>query len=189
MVRKSLKSGLEWTEDIRLDEFYEIYARSVHRLGTPVFPRKLFALLREEFPEHARIFGVRKGGTAIGAVLCFYFKDQVLPYYGGSLAEFNREAPNNFMYWSLIVQSCQEGITHFDFGRSKKGTGSYAFKSGWSMQEVSLPYRYQLVRAREVPNLSPVDRKFQLPTAIWKRLPFASTKVLGPRLIRWIPSI
>src|SRR5579862_7913990 len=41
-VRKSLKAGLEWTEDLSQDEFYEIYAQSVHRLGTPVFPRELF---------------------------------------------------------------------------------------------------------------------------------------------------
>ena len=41
-VRKSQKAGLEWTEDLNVREFYEIYAQSVHRLGTPVFSRELF---------------------------------------------------------------------------------------------------------------------------------------------------
>lgn len=189
MVRKSLKAGLEWTEDLSLQEFYEIYARSVHRLGTPVFPRNLFAQLRTEFPNHCRIFGVRKGKTAIAGVLCLYFNDQVLPYYGGSLAEYAKDAPNNFMYWNLMAQSCREGFRVFDFGRSKRGTGSFQFKSAWSMEVTPLPYRYELVRAREVPHMSPVDRKFQAPVSLWKKLPFACTKVLGPRLIRWIPSI
>jgi FemAB-related protein (PEP-CTERM system-associated) len=189
MVRKSLKAGLEWTEDLSLGAFYEIYARSVHHLGTPVFPLDLFARLRSEFPKHCRIFGVRKGKATIAGVLCLYFRDQVLPYYGGSLSEFAKDAPNNFMYWNLMAQSSREGYRVFDFGRSKRGTGSFQFKSSWSMEVSELPYRYVLVRAKEVPHMSPVDRKFQAPVALWKRLPFGVTKALGPRLIRWIPSI
>lgn len=189
IVRKSLKAGLVWTEDLGLDEFYELYARSVHRLGTPVFPRKLFTRLIREFPTQCRIFGVRKAGRPIGGVLCFYFKDLVLPYYGGALPEYYRDSPNNFMYWNLIVQSCREGYRSFDFGRSKRGTGSFHFKSSWSMQVTPLPYRYQLVRAKEIPHLSPVDQKFQLPVALWKRLPFAWSKMFGPKIIKWIPSV
>jgi len=188
-VRKAQKAGLEWVEEFALRDFYEIYARSVHRLGTPVFSRGLFEALAAEFPGRCRIFGVRKEKAAIAAVFCFYFRDQVLPYYGGSLAEFNRHSPNNFMYWSLLAQSCREGYRVFDFGRSKRGTGSFLFKSAWSMQVTELPYRYQLVKAKEVPHMSPIDKKFQLPVEAWKRLPFGCTKILGPRLIRWIPSI
>jgi FemAB-related protein (PEP-CTERM system-associated) len=188
-VRKSLKAGLEWTENLNLTEFYEIYAQSVHRLGTPVFSRKLFESLQAEFPGQCRLFGVRKGTKAIAGVFCLYFRDQVLPYYGGALAEFYKDSPNNFMYWSLIEQSCREGYRSFDFGRSKKGTGSFQFKSAWNMQVTELPYRYQLVRAKEIPHMSPVDKKFRLPVEMWKRLPFGLTKILGPSLIRRIPSI
>ena len=188
-IRKSLKAGLDWTEDLSLDDFYEIYAHSVHRLGTPVFPKELFTALRSEFPKQCRIFGVRKGQQAIAGVLCLYFKDQVLPYYAGALPEFYKDSPNNFMYWNLIEQSCREGLKSFDFGRSKKGTGSFQFKSAWSMQVTELPYRYQLARAKEVPHLSPVDQKFQLAVSLWKRMPFSCSKIIGPKVIRWIPSV
>jgi len=188
-IRKGQKAGLAWTEDLTLQEFYDIYAESVHRLGTPVFPRELFASLRSEFPKQVRLFGVRKGKTAIAGVLCFYFRDQVLPYYAGALAEHYRDSPNNFMYWNLMEQSAKEGLREFDFGRSKRGTGSFEFKSAWSMQVTELPYRYHLVKATEVPHLSPVDAKFQLPVAAWKRMPLSWTKVIGPRVIRWVPSI
>ena len=189
MVRKSLKAGLEWVDDLTLDEFYEIYAQSVHRLGTPVFSKNLFSAMLGEFPKQAKIFGVRKGMKAIAGVLCFYFRDRAMPYYGGALSEHNKDAPNNFMYWNLIAQSCREGYRYFDFGRSKRGTGSFQFKSSWAMQMTELPYRYQLVRAAHVPQMSPVDRKFRLPVEIWKRLPYSWTKILGPRVIRWIPSV
>jgi FemAB-related protein (PEP-CTERM system-associated) len=188
-VRKSQKAGLEWVEGLDLREFYEIYAHSVHRLGTPVFSQRWFESLAAAFPGQCRIFGVRKGQTTIAGVFCLYFRDQVLPYYGGALAEYYKDSPNNFMYWSLMEQSCREGYALFDFGRSKKGTGSFQFKSAWNMQVTELPYRYQLVRAREVPQMSPVDKKFQLPVEAWKRLPFGWTKIIGPALIRQIPSV
>jgi FemAB-related protein (PEP-CTERM system-associated) len=188
-VRKSIKAGLEWTEDLTVAEFYEIYAESVHRLGTPVFSRRLFETLRTEFPAQSRIFGVRKGKQAIAGVFCLYFRDQVLPYYGGALFEFLKDSPNNFMYWNLMAQSCKEGYRVFDFGRSKKGTGSYHFKMAWNMQVRELPYRYQLIRAKEIPRITPVDKKFQLPVELWKRLPYALTKMIGPSVVRRIPSI
>ena len=188
-VRKSIKAGLQWTEDVTLEEFYEIYSQSVHRLGTPVFSKKLFEVLHSIFPQHTRLFGVRKDKNVIAAVFCLYFRDQVLPYYAGALPEFYKDAPNNFMYWSLIAQSCEEGYRIFDFGRSKKGTGSFQFKSAWSMEVTELPYRYYLVRAKEVPHMSPVDRRFQLPVRLWKRMPLGLTKILGPPLIRRIPSV
>jgi FemAB-related protein (PEP-CTERM system-associated) len=188
-VRKSQKAGLEWVEGLDIGTFYDIYAHSVHRLGTPVFPRSLFETLQASFSGQCRIFGVRKGDITIAGVFCLYFKDQVLPYYGGALGEYYKDSPNNFMYWSLIEQSCREGYRTFDFGRSKKGTGAFQFKSAWNMQVTELPYRYQLVGAKDVPQMSPVDKKFQLPVEAWKRLPFSWTKIIGPRLIRQIPSI
>jgi FemAB-related protein (PEP-CTERM system-associated) len=188
-VRKSIKAGLEWTEDLSIDEFYEIYAQSVHRLGTPVFSKSLFYTARQAFPGQTRLFGVKKDGKPIAGVFCFTSAGRMMPYYGGSLAEYNRDAPNNFMYWKLIERSCTEGFRIFDFGRSKRGTGAFSFKSSWSMTMSDLPYRYQLIRAKEVPKMSPVDAKFELPVAIWKRMPFAATKVIGPALIRHIPSV
>jgi FemAB-related protein (PEP-CTERM system-associated) len=188
-VRKSLKAGLGWSDDLSLGEFYDIYARNVHRLGTPVFSKSVFTDLLTQFPKQCKLFGVRKGKKAIAGVMCFYFRDQVIPYYGGSLQEYFKDAPNNFMYWSLMSQSCAEGLRYFDFGRSKRGTGAFKFKSSWSMKMTELPYRYQLVRAKGIPEMSPVDSQFRLPVSLWKRLPLPCTKVLGPHLIRWIPSI
>jgi len=188
-VRIGQKAGLEWTEGDDLDEFYEIYAHNVHRLGTPVFSRQLFVQLRKAFPDAWRLFLVRKGGKAIAGAFCWYFKDTVMPFYVGSLKDFYRDSPNNFMYWKLIEQSCGEGLRCFDFGRSKRGTGSFNFKTTWAMQISELPYRYQLVKAKEIPHMSPVDPKFQRPVAAWKRLPFGLTKIIGPRIIRSIPSV
>jgi FemAB-related protein (PEP-CTERM system-associated) len=188
-VRKGQKAGLQWSEEEDLDEFYEIYAHNVHRLGTPVFPKDLFVQLRKHLPNSWRLFMVRKADRAIAGAFCWSFRGTVMPFYVGSLKEYYSDSPNNFMYWKLIEQSCREGYHCFDFGRSKRGTGSFDFKCTWGMQISDLPYRYQLIRATEVPQMSPIDKKFRAPVSLWKRLPFACTKILGPMLIRNVPSV
>jgi len=188
-IRKSLKAGLEWTSDVSLSDFYAIFAQNVHRLGTPVFSPKLFRRMRDEFGDQCRIFGVVKGKRLIAAVLCFYFRDQVLPYYAGALEQHFASAPNHFMYWKLICQSYDEGCRRFDFGRSKRATGSFHFKSSWAMEVIPLPYRYRLIQAKRVPELSPVDGKFRMAAALWRRLPLGVATALGPHVIRLVPSV
>ena len=188
MIRKAQKNGLRAVVDnSQMDIFYEIYAHSVHQLGTPVFSRKFFRTLGEEFGEQCEIMVVWHGGRAMAAVLSLKFRDSIFPYYGGSVPEGRALAANNFMYWELMKRALETGIRYFDFGRSKLGTGAYAFKKQWNMRERPLPYQYYLVRRREMPNYSPANSRFQLATKAWKRVPFPLTKVLGPVLVRLFP--
>jgi len=188
MIRKGQKAGLRSVNDVSgLDAFYEIYAASVRNLGTPVFAKRLFTILIEEFGSAAEILTIWNGAQAIAAVLCFRFRDTILPYYGGSLLEGRQFAANNFMYWEVCRDACQRGLKLFDFGRSKVGTGSYAFKTQWNMKELPLPYQFHLVCRKSLPNFSPVNPKFKLATDVWKRIPLPVTKVLGPALVRLFP--
>src|ERR1700704_4757457 len=47
MVRKGIKAGLKGEIDEGVERFFAAYAQSVHRLGTPVFSRRYFQVLRE----------------------------------------------------------------------------------------------------------------------------------------------
>lgn len=188
MIRKAQKAGLAAVVDNgQFEIFYEIYAASVHHLGTPVFSRRFFRVLLEEFGQQCEITVVWQGKQAVAAVLSFLFRDWILPYYGGSLPEGRRIAANNFMYWEVMRQAIARGFRHFDFGRSKMGTGAYAFKTQWNMRQRSLPYMYHLVRRKSLPNFSPANPRFQLLTSAWKRLPFPLTKLAGPALVRLFP--
>ena len=188
MIRKAEKGGLRTqlgTE--QLDVFYDLFAQSMQRLGTPVFPNALFRNLVDEFPEHTQLLLVYKGSRAVTGVLSFFFRDTILPYYAGASAEANQLAANNYMYWELIKWAGQQGFRRFDFGRSKKGTGSFAFKSQWNMSVEQLAYQVFLVKRKTVPNFSPVNPKFERAIRIWRRLPLPVTKWLGPHVVRLFP--
>jgi FemAB-related protein (PEP-CTERM system-associated) len=188
MIRKAQKNGLQAVVDNgQLDTFYEIYSRSFHHLGTPVFSKRLFRIVMEEFAEQCEITTVWQGKKALAAVLSFRFRDWILPYFGGSVVEGRQFGANNFMYYEVMKRALEAGLRNFDFGRSKLGSGSYAFKSQWNMRERPLPYQFFLVQRKSVPNFSPANPKFKLAISLWKSLPLSVTKVLGPAVVRAFP--
>lgn len=188
MIRKAEKAGLEaryGTEP--LDAFYHLFAQNMRKLGTPVFPRKLFANIIEEFGAHANLLMIYSAGKPVAGVLSLLFNDAVFPYYSGASPEAPRLAANNFLYWKLMETMAREGFRTFDFGRSKKGTGAFAFKSQWNMTVEPLNYQVYLVKRKTVPNFSPVNPKFQLAARVWQKLPLWLSKQVGPSVVRWFP--
>jgi len=187
-VRKGIKEGLvSGFGKHGFDDFYEIMARSYHSLGTPIFQKRFFRKFLEVFAEDANILMIRTTtGIPVAGVLTFYFKDRVMPYYGGSRFEYRSLCPNDFMYWELMRDGCEKGYRIFDFGRSKMDTGSFSFKVHWGFEPQPLAYQYHLVKAEELPNLSPSNPRYQNKIRLWKKLPFLLTKIIGPPISRYL---
>jgi len=186
MVRNAIKKGLvSETGHHLLDDFYKILALNYHRLGTPVFPKRLFKNFLNEYGQNADILVVRTcEGKLAAAVLFFIFKDQMVPYYAGSDFTFRRLGPNDFMYWELMKTAVEKNCRVFDYGRSKEGTGSFSFKKHWGFTPVPLAYQYHLVTLDDIPNLSPANPKYQKKIQMWRKIPHGMTKVIGPFIAR-----
>lgn len=184
MVRKGIKAGLAGEIDNDIDRFFSAYAVSVHRLGTPVFPKRYFRLLKEEFGDDCEILTITNGGRVVSSVLSFYFRDEVLPYYGGGTDEARAVAGNDFMYWELMRRACERGLGVFDFGRSKIGTGAFDFKKNWGFEPQPLQYEYWLNRSAAVPDHNPLNPKYRLFIRAWQRLPLPVANFVGPFIVR-----
>jgi FemAB-related protein (PEP-CTERM system-associated) len=170
-----------------LQDHYQLHAIQMRRLGSPVLPLAWFRRLVEEFEDRMTIFSVSHQGHIAASVLVFFFRDTVLPYYSGSLQEYNPYHVNNFMYLKLMEYGVEKGYRFFDFGRSRKGTGPYRFKKNQGFSAQSLSYQYYLHRSETMPNINPSNPKFDVPKRIWQKLPLGLTKWLGPKLVRSIP--
>jgi FemAB-related protein (PEP-CTERM system-associated) len=184
MVRKGIKAGLKGEIDEGVERFFAAYAQSVHRLGTPVFSRRYFQTLREVFGPDCEVLTVTRDGGLVASVMSFYFRDEVLPYYGGGTEQAREVAGNDFMYWELMRRACERGIRVFDYGRSKRGTGSFDFKKNWGFEPQPLHYEYRLVRGKRVPELNPLNPKYRLAIKLWQRLPLALANRIGPLIAR-----
>lgn len=184
MVRKGVKLGLQGEVDQHVDRFYLAYASSVHRLGTPVFSRRYFALLKQVFGAACEIRVVTHQGQVVAGVMSFFFRDEVLPYYGGGTPAARGLAANDFMYWDLMRTAAARGCRSFDFGRSKVGTGAYDFKKNWGFAPAPLGYEYRLYGAAAVPENNPLNPKFRLFIGLWRRMPLTLANLLGPHIVK-----
>ena len=184
MVRKGIKAGLAGEVDAGTARFFRAYSASVHRLGTPVFSRRFFQLLKDEFGDDCEVLTITLDGRVISSVMSFYFRDEVLPYYGGGVAAARAVAGNDFMYWELMRRACERGLGVFDFGRSKRGTGSFDFKKNWGFEPAPLHYEYFLVKDRVVPEINPLNPKYRLFIQAWKKLPLPVANLIGPYIVK-----
>lgn len=185
MVRKSIKNGLRAEIDADVDRFFALYADNVHRHGTPAMPKRYFAGLLREFGRDCEVLTVLAAdGTPVSSVLSFYFRDEVLPYYAGDAVRARELAANDFKYWELMRRACQRGCKIFDYGRSKTGSGSYAFKKNWGFEPRPLHYEYRLYQRDGIPQNNPNNPKYKLMIAAWRRMPIALANFLGPYIVR-----
>ncbi len=184
MVRKGIEAGLHSEIDDRVDRLCVAYSESVRNLGTPVFSRRYFQTLKTVFGSDCEILTVTQQGQTVASVLNFYFRDEVLPYYGGGTALARDLKGNDFMYWEVMRRACARGVRIFDYGRSKVGTGSYHFKKNWGFIPEPLHYEFQLVKATGLPDVNPLNPKYRLFIAAWKRLPLPVSRWIGPFLSR-----
>jgi FemAB-related protein (PEP-CTERM system-associated) len=180
MVRKGISSELRSEIDDTPDRLFRIYSESVRNLGTPVFPKSLFANLAKTFGEDCDIVTITHQGQALASVMNFYFREEVLPYYGGSVMAARPVAANDFMYWEVMRRAAERGYKIFDYGRSKVGTGSYSFKKNWGFEPEPLHYEFFLRRSDELPDISPKNPKYQAMIATWKKLPLPIANFIGP---------
>lgn len=186
MVRKGIDHGLRSMLDPSADRLHAIYAESVRNLGTPVFSRRYFRILMEVWGDAIDVVTVLDGETAIAAVMNFYFRDEVLPYYGGGRAVARARYGNDFMYWEVMRRAAARGFRLFDFGRSKRGTGSFAFKKNWGFEPTPLHYRFRCAPGASIPDTNPLNPKYRLFIAAWKRLPVPVANVIGPHIVRGV---
>jgi FemAB-related protein (PEP-CTERM system-associated) len=154
-------------------------------MGRRALSKRYFRALFETFGADCEILTVSTpDGKPLSSVLSFYFRDEVLPYYAGDDLAARELAANDFKYWELMRRSCARGIRIFDYGRSKLGTGPYAFKKNWGFIPQPLHYEYCLYKRDAIPQNNPSNAKYKLFIEAWRRMPLGLANAIGPHIVR-----
>jgi len=184
-VRKAEKFGLTSIIDESIDRFFALFADNAHQHGTPTLPKRYFMQLKETFGEDCEIITVLDTqGRGASTIMAFYFRDEVMSYYAGETRAARDLAANDFKYWALMRRAHERGCRVFDFGRSKRGTGSFEFKRTWGFEPTPLHYEYYLLKGNAIPQHNPMNPKYRALIACWQRLPLPVANVLGPWIVR-----
>ena len=189
LVRKSLSYGMSaaFGHSELLEEFYGVYRRNMHDLGSPSYARTFFAEILKHFPGTAFICVVRRGEEVVAAAFVVGFNRTLEVPWASSVREHFALKPNMFLYWQLLRCAADRGYKWFDFGRSSIGSGTHQFKMQWGAKEKVLHWNYWLPCSSRVPNRTGVGLK--LVSRVWRHLPLPVTNCLGPYLIRHVSGI
>ncbi len=179
---RTVHGGLEL-----LDEFYCVFARNMRDLGTPVYGKSFFRHILETFPDDCRIIVSRYRNKPVAAAFLARSGDRMEIPWASTIREVNHLSINMLLYWEVLQYAIKSGCSSFDFGRSSVDSGTYRFKQQWGASPVQLYWHYWLGEAGELPSLNPSNPKYALFIRLWKRLPVAVTKVLGPPIVRNLP--
>lgn len=186
VIRRAVKDlRLRAVLDDDLDRHFHVYATSLRDHGTPAFPRRYFQDLKATFGADCEVLTVLDAaGEPLATVMSFVHRDTVAPYYAGGMAAGREAGAQSFMYWRLIGRAAELGLSRFDFGRSKRGTGSFDFKVNWGFTPSPLSYEFNLRPGRAIPDNNPNNPKYRLFIAAWQRLPVGVANAIGPHLVR-----
>ena len=185
-INKGKKSGLAF--DVRKDRdavlhFYDLYAETMSRLGTPVHNVSFFMNLWEHFPDSIFIANAEYQGKAISSLCLLKYRDTMIYGWGASLSQHLKLSPNAYNYWCSMNFAHSQKLTRFDFGRSLVDSGNYHFKEGWGGVEIPLTYHYYPPANAAVPP----QNEYQKLAAVWSKLPVGVARMVGPEIRKHIP--
>lgn len=188
-VRKALKNPRlsSKVNQIGISEFYQLYSINKRKLGSPIFPKKLFQEILNVFNEDLVIVDIRIDDVPVSAVLSFIYKDTIMPYYSGANSDSEHFSIGNFMYYKLMLLACQRGLKYFDFGRSPINTGAFSFKKNQGFQPKQLVYDYILNTQKQIPEFTPSNSTYRNAQQIFKRMPLRLTQMVGNVVVKNIP--
>ena len=188
-VRKAMKNDLaaEVGGEERLEDFYRVFVLNMRDLGTPVYSRSFFAEIFKAFPTETYINVVRLREEVIAASFLVGHRDTLEVPWSSSLRAYLPLQPNMLLYWRNLCVAGEKGYRIFDFGRSSVDSGTHRFKMQWGAEERLLPWGYWLRDGSELPQLNPENPRYRLAIRVWRKLPVAVTRWVGPRIVRCLP--
>ena len=166
------------------DQFWSAYAVAQRDHGTPVLPNALLRVLADGFGEACEIGEVHGTNGLLGAVFCFTHAKTLYLYHAAVSPAAKALRAGDALYWWMIDRARAKGLSRVDFGRSKTGTGPYAYKTYWGMTPEPLTYAYALLSGGDVPDVNPNNPRYAAMTSAWRRLPLGVANRLGPPVYR-----
>ena len=172
-------------DNANLKKFYEIYCKTMKRLGSPVPDYRFFELILKKLPADTRLLTVidNENGEVIGGMFLFTDEDNVYYQWGGSLTEYNKKYVNNFMYWEAVKFGLRSGYKQLDLGRSPYESGTYKFKQQWG----AVPHQLKYYKFGNNLSGTEINREnMSLAVSMWRILPNFLTNAMGKILIKYV---
>jgi FemAB-related protein (PEP-CTERM system-associated) len=159
---------------------WQLYCRSMRRLGSVNYPYQFFAELVARFGERAWITVAWRGPRPVAGTLSFVFRETIMPYILGVDERLPSDGVANLLYWEVMERAVRRGLRYFDYGRSRAdNTGAVGFKKNQGFEPRPLGYQRYVPPGQRPPDLKPSNPRFAAARRVWRRLPLCVTRTVG----------
>jgi FemAB-related protein (PEP-CTERM system-associated) len=188
-IRRPEKDGMTGRVggEEELQAFYRVFSTNMRDLGTPVYSKGFFRNILAAFPGSTWIATVYRSGEPVASGFLIGFRDTLEIPWASSLRRYNAMSANMLLYWTVLKFACESGFRTFDFGRSTRGSGTCRFKEQWGAGPFPLHWYYWTRGGESLPEMNPENPRYRKAIALWKRLPVAVTRWIGPAIVRNLP--
>jgi predicted N-acyltransferase len=176
-IRKAEKNGIS----IRMgrqeltDDFYSVYSRNCHRLGTPVLKKDFYAGMLKAYPQNqARFFIAYYREKPIGAALLLGYQDVFENIFFATHQKYNHLYPSYLLNQAMIAYAIKYKANTYSFGRSSIGSGTHQYKQQWGVTDI--PIYWNLSQSHK--NI----REFAFLRKLWQALPYRLSLIIGPAI-------
>lgn len=184
-IRKGIKNGVEIVEENNIEMYYDLYLKTMARLGSPTYPKALFENIHKYCKSLVRFTLAYSGDVPIAGLWSFCYKNRISIVGNVSSLMSQEYNANDVLYNELIEYATTNGFEIIDFGRTRPNSSYEKYKKKWGATKVDLyshvyppnaaksadPYKYYLIFSR-----------------ITKKVPWMFTKTkIGPFLMARFP--
>jgi len=170
-------------------QFYDVFARNMRSLGTPVYPRRFFEAVQESLPDQSLVITVSRNGVVGAAGFLMISGGRAEIPWAACSDEAKPLAFNMKLYWEALAAAIERGCRVFDFGRSTVDAGTYRFKAQWGAQPRQLYWHRWEGHAKHAQESGAPGkgRVMQLAASVWRRLPLKVANTVGPWIAPSLP--
>ena len=184
-IRRVEKSNLDykWVRDSK--NFYKLYSRNMHVLGSPTHSKKFYDAILEYFPDKSRILEVYHKDECIYGAFYLLHKTNMINSWSSTLPEYRSLNPTDYGIWMAILWGIKNRYTTYDFGRSQIESGNLEFKRRWNAtQQPLFYYHYPNTKYLDSTHKNPKRSRFE---KYWVKMPTIFVNSFGPRIRKYLP--
>ena len=162
-----------------LNDFYPVYTKNMHRLGSPAYGKHFFSDLMNtyEFGE-ALFFVIYKEKKPVAASMLMSYNGFWENTWFSTKKETQKEYVSDFLHWQMIQYAIRRHASIYSFGRSDKDGSVFCYKNHWPVENLPI-YEYSLNRRSNIKSHKRLAK-------LWRKIPYPVAYYLGPGLVRHI---
>jgi predicted N-acyltransferase len=184
-VKKAIKSGVRVVEDDNIAVYYNLYIKTLEKLGSPPYPQKLFESIKKYVSSSVRFTYAYLKDKPIAAMMSFPYNNRLLMVGLVSDENYQEYRANDLLYNEQIEYATENKFEIVDLGRTRPGSPYERYKKKWGATKIDLysyvypssasesvnPYKYYLIFSKITKKVPWIFTKTGIGTYLVKKFP------------------